>query len=96
MTCKDCVFASQPTTTMRCINHGINMSDNAVVCNEFKGRSQTNADRIRAMTDEELAEFMAKNVGCNECPFFVTCRSAPQDRECSDRWLDWLQQEVRE
>ena len=58
MTCKDCIYAVQPTTTMRCRNHGINMSDNAVVCNEFKSKPQTNGDRIRAMSDEELSDFL--------------------------------------
>ena len=54
---------------------------------------QTNADRIRGMTDEELAEFMEENVGCDDCRFFCTCRSAPQDRVCAEKWLDWLRQE---
>lgn len=52
-------------------------------------KSITNADRIRSMSDEELAEFFSEtccpskfggkgncNVGCVEC------------------WLDWLKQEA--
>ena len=57
---------------------------------------KTNADRIRAMSDEELAEFMECNVGCDDCRFFTICRSAPQDRVCSEYWLDWLKEEVEE
>ena len=30
-------------------------------------KPQTNADRIRNMSDEELAEFMAYNAYCEEC-----------------------------
>lgn len=50
-------------------------------------KPQTNADRIRSMTDEELAEWIytdgccqegkCSNVGCKEC------------------WLEWLKQESK-
>lgn len=53
----------------------------------------SNADRIRAMTDEELAEFMADNVGCDDCRFYATCRHDP-NKICDEDWLDWLKQEV--
>ena len=85
MTCKDCVYAVQPTTTMRCRNHGIYMSDNAVVCNEFKGRTQTNADRIRSMTDGELAKFISGKA-----------RTFGEEYEGYMSALDWLKQEVDE
>ena len=42
---------------------------------------QTNADRIRAMTDEELAEWLAKNDP--EC-------------DPPEWWLGWLKQEAEE
>lgn len=58
----------------------------------------TNADRIRAMTDEELAEVLAvltKNdvcmnpylMGCDGCPFSNFCADCVEGSE-----LDWLQQ----
>lgn len=58
---------------------------------------QTNADRIRAMTDEELADMMEDSV---ECPL-IAC---PQDdkganitrRDCRKCWLDWLKEEAKE
>lgn len=61
---------------------------------------QTHADRIRAMTDEELAE-MHVGVGCppgtdlNELCFDengeeLLC-TPPRCREC---WLNWLRQEA--
>ena len=65
-----------------------------VVVNAKKPK-QTNADLIRSATDEELAEFMANNVGCDDCRFFATCRSAPQDRACAEKWLDWLKEEAK-
>lgn len=70
-------------------------------CNAWEERNgmfepQTNADRIRAMSDEKLAWFMAINIGCDECRFFATCQSAPQDKACPEKWLDWLKQEEEE
>lgn len=54
---------------------------------------QSNADRIRAMTDEELAEFMCHNVsnGTVNCAF---CGAAEFCRMGHNGWLDWLKQEA--
>ena len=46
----------------------------------------TNADRLRAMSDEELAEFL--RVGCFGVEGMI-CRKHPQCELC---WLDWLRQ----
>ena len=48
---------------------------------------KTNADKIRAMNDEELKEFICSNSQCKFCKF--------------ERWgrcelLEWLQQPVKE
>jgi len=53
----------------------------------------TNADRIRAMTDEELAEFMCHNVsnGTVNCAF---CGAAEFCRMGHNGWLDWLKEEA--
>lgn len=53
---------------------------------------KTNADRIRAMTDDELAEKLATYIECDMCPGWpVTC-----EEKCTKYWLDWLKQEVEE
>lgn len=55
----------------------------------------TNADRIRNMSDEELAEFMSENTSCYYCK--VQCEdrpSSPTESSCNFRWLDWLQSEA--
>lgn len=52
---------------------------------------QTNGDRIRAMTDEELAKWLASFVHC-DCPA-VHHRGCGSE-ECDVPWLDWLKQEV--
>ena len=51
---------------------------------------QTNADRIRAMSDEELAKWH-KQIIEGYCPVPTSeCRS-----ECKGCWLDWLKQEAK-
>lgn len=60
-------------------------------CNKANPK-QTNADRIRSMTDEELAEFMCSNVsnGTVNCAF---CAAEEFCRMGHNGWLDWLKQE---
>jgi hypothetical protein len=51
---------------------------------------QTNADRIRNMTDEELAEYLS-NV--HYCPTPSICDPT---KNCNDCWLKWLRSPVEE
>lgn len=56
---------------------------------------QTNADRIRNMSDEELAEFMSENTSYYYCG--VRCKDRPKsptESSCNFRWLEWLQSEA--
>lgn len=54
----------------------------------------TNADRIRSMTDEELAEFFEKlEVVCDMCAFKVGCCNIAPDN-CKSGLLKWLQSEA--
>lgn len=60
-------------------------------------RHKTNADRIRAMTDEELAEKIGESIDCEVCKTMHhsendECPSKPH-QACVDFWLDWLRQE---
>ena len=53
---------------------------------------KTNADHIRSMTNDELAEWIAYRQGCFErqdkrCSKYGTCR---------DCWFDWLKEETKE
>lgn len=64
---------------------------------ELQAEPETNADRIRAMTDEELAEFLEKvSDGCDSCPMLKECTYS--DEEISEKQirLKWLKQEVEE
>ena len=60
-------------------------------CYQFKGRKQTNADRIRAMTDEEIARVFTSDLCELLCHSPCIC-----DFECESHMLDWLKQEVKE
>ena len=50
----------------------------------------TNADRIRAMSDEELADLLASTDG----EFPPNCEDVPV-RKLEAYWLDWLKQEAK-
>lgn len=54
----------------------------------------TNADRIRAMSDEELAEKLTWIVPyCGDCPARVG-NGEECLKDCEKAWLDWLRQEA--
>ena len=61
---------------------------------------KTNADRIRAMTDEELADFLdgATNCYCFPCArdinnleHYEKCKH--ESGSCEKEWLEWLKGE---
>lgn len=61
-------------------------------CPEYEAKATTNADRIRSMTDEELAEFLCK---------LDTMGTEPKSLWNGEFWIDegeellnWLQSEV--
>ena len=67
---------------------------------EYRRKKQTNADRIRAMSDEELAEFLTRinPTNCKDCAFSYGWRCQP-DRDdysdfekCKEGRKRWLQQ----
>ena len=53
--------------------------------------SMTNAQKIRAMSDEELAKIIEHELGCP-----VTGNCEKMSRDCKACWLDWLQQPAEE
>lgn len=52
--------------------------------------AKTNADRIRSMTDEELAEFMFRTFG--KAAWCLDNNCSPEE-SCVSCWLEWLKQE---
>ena len=80
--CKDCYS--------RCEHAGKNrefVCVNGFSCKITKEKPNTNADRIRAMSDEELAEIIA-------CPkgLFDRMDCFDDNRDCEDCALEWLKQ----
>ena len=63
------------------------------------GDIYTNADRIRAMTDEELAEFFTENSFYDPtrylfcCPISTSCVVYGDVEDCRQCFFDWLKQE---
>ena len=70
-------------------------SDVILECSDFK-KALTNADRIRAMSDEALMTFLNFYVPCLFCPMTDDCRGRLHIGEegCKKQWLSWLRQEV--
>ena len=59
--------------------------------------AMTNADRIRAMTDEELATWISSKTLCLDCPRYETDCSEIEADDCGNfAWLTWLKQEADE
>ena len=82
------------------------MSNYAEKCKDFEEKKQTNAERIRAMSDEELAEFIINNCDnpisennediCDYCEKYED-EAAECDKEgCKKAIVKWLQSEVEE
>ena len=72
--------------------HNRNSRDNEPCCR--CDSRHTNADRIRNMSDEELAEFMSENTSYYYCG--VRCKDRPKSPTESScfMWLEWLQSEA--
>lgn len=61
---------------------------------EDRYEPMTNADRIRNMTDEEMAEKISRVAYCMYCP--VKCGIIYTEEECKAKWLSWLRSQVEE
>ena len=65
------------------------------ICREKPAFPITNADRIRSMTDEELAEMMSP-IGSGCPPAMRGGVDCSGQISCYRCWLDWLKQEAKE
>ena len=97
--CRGCKYADWDADGCTCMIDGrlvYNASD--YTCDQYRpAEPLTNADRIRQMTDEELAEFFCQisqccgnDASCAMCPIYEGCA---QNVMCVERWL---KQEVSE
>lgn len=66
-------------------------------CAGGKAKTMTNADRLRAMNDEQLAVWIAETANCSDwCILEEQCKTKPDCSCCVNVWLDWLKEEVEE
>lgn len=74
--------------------HNSNPRDNEPCCR--CDSRQTKADRIRNMSDEELAEFLdiVGEDGISSQYADIPCDCCCEKTECSKCWKDWLQSEA--
>lgn len=93
--CKDCVGFDECKTTGRTVEFAVDDG----VCIDFAERKpQTNADRIRAMSDEELAVWLASirldmiSILCKK--FNVKIEIPVPTVENTAEMREWLQQPV--
>lgn len=91
--------ASEYCNSTACVNPKYSNIGTAQYGQGVLKRIVTNADRIRAMSDEELAQcverisMMCANEYCGKaCPLFELCMSSA---EKPSRTLDWLKQEAK-
>ena len=83
-TCSNNPFAETPPPVR---TYTVSSTDPVLITGQ-----KTNADRIRAMTDEELAKFIFDCVACDDCP--VGSKKCKREfAKCKDAALCWLKQE---
>ena len=88
--CKDCVA--------RCVHAGKDrefICGNGVSCKVTKKPIATNADKIRAMSNEELAKYLSNPCECTVDPERDGYRECGNDL-CIKYLLEWLQQPAEE
>lgn len=76
------------------VQNGIPTPENPIIPVSLTGfeRKMTNADKIRQMTDEELASILCGQCTC--CAYQITDCTEKQYVGCEDGVLEWLKQEV--
>ena len=90
--CKDCVAKCEHAGKDREFICG-----NGVSCKVTKKPVVTNADKIRAMSDEELAEWLCQTLDCDFCKAHM--QNMPTHSCCENHEsgiLKWLQQPAEE
>ena len=86
--CKLCKYENCSMESKECIGCKQNSVD--------KYKRMTQADRIRAMSDDELAELLdsVDNGGIRALDVDYPCDECTQKTECEDCFKEWLQKDV--
>ena len=96
--CENCIFVDEPLDKDPCQEcHRAFLAQRIKPNFVSKREPITNADRIRAMTDEELASYLTGVwYSFEEMPGMCDVCDMQSIQNCSDCWLDWLKQEATE
>ena len=96
--CSTCVHFVEPEDPNLCLKCDLTKEqvwrNTGSFCKVYEpSYKYTHADSIRAMTDEELAEYhnMLKDDNCCPNQGAMDCRES-----CEECWLKWLKEEVEE
>ena len=100
MTRKDAIEAIKcnwPDSRYTILREALDMAISALrqqdVADKDVGKNEplTNAQKIRSMSDKELAKIIEHELGCP-----VTGNCEKMSRDCKACWLDWLRQPAEE
>ena len=86
--CKGCAYVSRGEHEIPCVKCAQNASDNY--------KRMTNADRIRSMSDEELAEFIEQISADSMDTISFGTKDYEEIWEHKETALKWLQSEAEE
>ena len=91
--CRECKYADWDADGCTCMIDGFFVCDaSEYTCDQYRpAKPLTNADRIRQMTDEELAKTMRS---CKFCAYLD--KGCQHNGTCTQGFLEWLKQEVSE
>lgn len=93
-TCKDCKHFM---TDCSFLDKDLQAMEDFIACKHFKPKNETNADKIRATSDEELANFLdiISKAGILS-QYTVPCNCCLKDKttECDNCWKEWLKLEA--
>ena len=78
----------------KCVHSSYCIDVDKCPCNIY--RPKTNSDRIRLMTDEELANAISDNIDCACCNQFLKDKIDCSGDGCPKAWIEWLKEEVKE
>lgn len=79
--CNVCINGKLPSYSATCVECGLSRKNYKPIAN---------ADRIRSMTDEELADFITDDMCGLICGDPLACEG-----QCKQKMLDWLKEEEK-
>lgn len=91
--CYDCARAEWDREGATCGINGLHVDRPSLGCNKrVPEKRMTNGDRIRAMTDEELAEIVRFVLDCEDCTFHGNNGCSG---DCYTGAISWLKKAVK-